>query len=563
MKSSLGRKLSSLAAIATLATAGGVAWSVQARMAEHLAGELRHETQTTANLLAARMQDEIRHLAEQAEWRIQSPGAALDPQGSLIAVTVLEERAGQWVPVLQLRHTPPRENSADLDRRFPLAPTRFDQTQIVVARLSDGTPLLRIAVPRISPPRTPSRTGASQAVVLEVPQAALTRVFSEAATHTNFLLDTDGRLLAQTPPDRFTLGEDLSHLPIWSAARARDHGQLDYRDVSRDVRQFASFRKLGVGGFVLVSQASERELLDSLAQVNFRIGLIAAAGAALAWALMVFGVSRLLGARLRRLAKTLRRLETQRTHVRMPDRKSRDEIGVFAAALQRFCNRLVLPVDGADPLAVQPSPAATKSEKSAPTGLHAGETLPAWIVVGKLQGLDLASDHGKAPDLFRGLNAFLGAAAQLIRKHHGVLERTQGGTLVACWGIPKAQGSDADHALTCALELRACAQKLITLLTHLGFPEVRFSVGVHRGPIAAGRLGTDDQASLLVLGESTLLAQRLADFTAQFGTDILVTQPAVEAAPIWFKTEKLASADGPLPEIYELTGKSSQAGAAA
>ena len=582
MTPTVGKKLSLLAGLLAALTAWTMGYIAYSLMERHFATSLRRDTLDTASLLASRLRNELRHAAEKGrllaasaleefkspEDQIRFLESNLASDEQMIAMTLLRRSKasdGRFVPVFRL--VKPEGDPAflterdfhDLDLKYPvdISSTGKGSVEVVVARLKDGTPTLRLSVPLV---RTKTQ-GFTQLLVIELRQERLTAAFAEATAHFSFLLDRSGRVLVQTDPTHFTFGEDLSHLPILKAAQATEapNGNLDYREIQGGLLQYASFQKVGYGSLMVVSQASRLLIVDVLKQYTHQAAAAAAFCVLMACALMLLGSWGVVGARLRRILSAMARIEGGRFNVSVPEKLSEDEIGTFAHSLQAMCDRL----QERAPAQATFAKLNTRRVKSRLTEGKlnlSGERQSAWIVVCRLHGLDTAATQGNATDFFRCLNTFTLAASKIVEHNQGIVDRMTGGTFVSFWGVPVSDKQDADHALTSAIELRSAARTFNEELKRCGFHEIRLSVGVHFGPVAAGQVGSAERMEYTVVGEAVELATRLTEFTEQFGTDILTTGTAVQAAPAWFKTEKASSADGDVPELHELIGKSSQAG---
>lgn len=118
------------------------------------------------------------------------------------------------------------------------------------------------------------------------------------------------------------------------------------------------------------------------------------------------------------------------------------------------------------------------------------------------------------PVLVEWLNAYLSRMAAIVAEHGGVLEKFTGDGLMAMFGPPfvrsaEAANDDSRRAVACALAMTAALEPLNRRFRADGLPEVKIRIGVHRGPVVGGTLGSRNRLQYALVGDTVNTASRL------------------------------------------------------
>jgi adenylate cyclase len=118
------------------------------------------------------------------------------------------------------------------------------------------------------------------------------------------------------------------------------------------------------------------------------------------------------------------------------------------------------------------------------------------------------------PVLVEWLNVYLARMAAIVAEHGGVLEKFTGDGLMAMFGPPFVRASaeadeDSRRAVACALAMSAALDPLNRRFRAEDLPEVRIRIGVHRGPVVGGTLGSSDRLQYTLVGDTVNTASRL------------------------------------------------------
>ena len=137
--------------------------------------------------------------------------------------------------------------------------------------------------------------------------------------------------------------------------------------------------------------------------------------------------------------------------------------------------------------------------------------------------------EGLDPELLvRILNDWFERMSRAINGHRGHVAKFIGDGMLALFGALEAnpwQTSDAAHA---ALAMRDALAALNTQITGDGLPPLAMGVGIHRGPVVAGVIGSAELMEYGVIGSTVNVASRVERLTRVHGVDILVTDAVRE-----------------------------------
>src|SRR5689334_23483107 len=124
--------------------------------------------------------------------------------------------------------------------------------------------------------------------------------------------------------------------------------------------------------------------------------------------------------------------------------------------------------------------------------------------------------------LYTWLNCYLGAMAQVIQNHGGVLKQFTGDGILALFGVPMPHPSDAQQsadaaaAVRCALDMGRRLVELSGAWIEAGLPSVSMRAGIYTGEVAAGSVGSDDRFEYAVIGDVVNTASRLESYDKTF-----------------------------------------------
>lgn len=145
--------------------------------------------------------------------------------------------------------------------------------------------------------------------------------------------------------------------------------------------------------------------------------------------------------------------------------------------------------------------------------------------------------------LVRILNGHLERMSTAIRQHQGHVAKFIGDGILALFGALEAnpwQTNDAAHA---ALAMRAVLAEYNATLAADRLPTLAVGIGIHRGTVVAGVMGSAELMEYGVIGNTVNVAARVEAMTRHHDVDILVSEAARAALDKRFRLRELPAAE--------------------
>ena len=115
-----------------------------------------------------------------------------------------------------------------------------------------------------------------------------------------------------------------------------------------------------------------------------------------------------------------------------------------------------------------------------------------------------------------------------VSKTNGIIDKFLGDGALVTWGaIP---GTEADpiqviQTIQCLqAELHILNEKLISK----GMNPIDIGIGMHRGPVIAGNIGSDERMEFTVIGNTVNIASRLEQLTKVYKCNLVVSEQLVD-----------------------------------
>jgi len=193
----------------------------------------------------------------------------------------------------------------------------------------------------------------------------------------------------------------------------------------------------------------------------------------------------------------------------------------------------------------------------------------ATVMFSDIRNFTTISEGMKPRELLDWLNSYLGAMAECVQRHHGVVDKYIGDAVMAVFGIPlphrRAEEiqQDAINAVSAAISMQ---ERLITLnqeLERSGKPTISIGIGIHTGLVIAGSIGGSQRLNYSVLGDAVNVASRLEQLNknTKVGNlhNILISETTFQLIKQHFSTQKIQQLQlrgrRQLTMIYAITGK--------
>ena len=123
----------------------------------------------------------------------------------------------------------------------------------------------------------------------------------------------------------------------------------------------------------------------------------------------------------------------------------------------------------------------------------------------------------------------LGAMAEVVFDHGGLVSEFAGDSIMGVFGAPDPMPDHAERAVRCAIAMQARQRELNAAAELEAGRSLQIGVGVNTGRVVAGPVGPPGRLEYTVVGDAVNVAQRLQSNAA--GGEILVSAATLAATP--------------------------------
>jgi adenylate cyclase len=141
----------------------------------------------------------------------------------------------------------------------------------------------------------------------------------------------------------------------------------------------------------------------------------------------------------------------------------------------------------------------------------------------------IAEDQ-KPEQLVELLREYLNTVCNEIEATGGTVDKYIGDAVMAFWDAPATELNHATAACTTALRCQAALATLNERWLAAGKPPFRTRIGLHRGEVVVGNIGSDARLNYTIIGDAVNLSNRLQDLNKVYGTGIVLSETIYQQA---------------------------------
>ncbi len=149
-----------------------------------------------------------------------------------------------------------------------------------------------------------------------------------------------------------------------------------------------------------------------------------------------------------------------------------------------------------------------------------GERLEAVVLFADLRGFTAMSENLPPETVVATLNAFFTGMVEAIHGHGGLVDKFIGDAVMAVFGLA-GEANAAGRAMEAALDMLANAQA----------QGLAMGIGIHKGPLVAGNIGSPERLEFTVIGDTVNAASRIQDITKDLKTPLVVSRRVYDTLP--------------------------------
>jgi len=158
-----------------------------------------------------------------------------------------------------------------------------------------------------------------------------------------------------------------------------------------------------------------------------------------------------------------------------------------------------------------------------------GEKRDVTILFADLVGFTAMSEKLEPEQVVAILNGYFQAITKEISRHNGYVSKFMGDGMLALFGVPEPNPWQSMDAAKSAIEMQKALDKYNEKLSAKNQPTLKLSIGIHRGDVIAGVVGSLDLVEYTVLGDNVNTASRIETMTRKFQSKILLSQNVKDA----------------------------------
>jgi adenylate cyclase len=144
---------------------------------------------------------------------------------------------------------------------------------------------------------------------------------------------------------------------------------------------------------------------------------------------------------------------------------------------------------------------------------HSFERRDVTILLADLRGFTSITATLPAGTVITMLNRCLGKMSEIVSRHHGVIDKFMGDSIMVLFGVPVEHPDDVQRALACAIEMQLAMAELNDQDRQDGVPELFMGIGINTGSVMAGKFGSNFYSEYTVIGDEVNLASRIESFS--------------------------------------------------
>lgn len=157
------------------------------------------------------------------------------------------------------------------------------------------------------------------------------------------------------------------------------------------------------------------------------------------------------------------------------------------------------------------------------------------------------------------LNEYLTKMTEIVFKYEGTLDKFIGDAVMAFWNAPIPQNDHTQRAVYCAIEMIEELKKLQEKWRAENKPIMDIGIGINRGDMVVGNMGSIERMDYTVIGDNVNLASRLEGLNKEFRTHIILSESAYQVIKDTVLTKPLGTTKvkgkEKLVQIYSVEGK--------
>ena len=149
------------------------------------------------------------------------------------------------------------------------------------------------------------------------------------------------------------------------------------------------------------------------------------------------------------------------------------------------------------------------------------------VLFADIRGFTTWTENAEPDELVGRLNDYFDAMVGAIHGEGGVVDKFIGDAIMSVFDGVLPHEAPEDAALRAALAMQAALAELNVKWQREGLEPWRTGIGLHRGEVVVGSIGSESRRDFTVLGDAVNTASRLEGLTKELGAPILLSEAVV------------------------------------
>ena len=161
-----------------------------------------------------------------------------------------------------------------------------------------------------------------------------------------------------------------------------------------------------------------------------------------------------------------------------------------------------------------------------------------------ITGFTGLSERMAPDDVAALLNHHFSMIAACVEAEGGTIDKYLGDSVMAFWGAPERYEDSADRACRTAIAIARAAHAENAARQARGEAPIRLRIGIHKGSVVVGNIGSPGRVNYTVVGDSVNIAERLQEIGKVLGradqdVEIVVSGTAAAALGPGFRLSSI------------------------
>jgi len=138
-----------------------------------------------------------------------------------------------------------------------------------------------------------------------------------------------------------------------------------------------------------------------------------------------------------------------------------------------------------------------------------GKESDVTILFSDIRGFTSMSEKLEPTEIVEVLNRYFKEMIKVVFEFNGTLDKIVGDELMVLYGAPLENDNDCDDAVNTAIKMFESLEKFNAEVVKDGFKPIEIGIGINKGKVVSGNIGSDQQMNYTVIGDSVNLGSRL------------------------------------------------------